>query len=169
MKLWKTGGLVNDGQIIVNSKLLLATHRKHRQVVQDQPWSNQFHGPDVCYKIKFVAMYLFIKVKGSRPMTYQHLTVDMVKTIKEMGVSSTRESSRLPKSTASTFLSTEVERSCCEGPQVSAETTRALKWTTTIMLSLAIRRQVSMTREKKLQSNSCPAEKESSLKTHLRV
>ena len=34
---------------------------------------------------KFVAVYLFIKVKGSRPMTYQYLTVDMVATAKEKG------------------------------------------------------------------------------------
>ena len=30
-------------------------------------------------------MYLFIKVKGSRPMTYHYLTVDMVRTAKENG------------------------------------------------------------------------------------
>ena len=34
---------------------------------------------------KFVAMYLVIKVKGSRPMTYQYLTVDMIATAKEKG------------------------------------------------------------------------------------
>ena len=30
-------------------------------------------------------MYLFIKVKGSRPLTYQYLTVDMIATAKEKG------------------------------------------------------------------------------------
>ena len=30
-------------------------------------------------------MYLFIKVKGSRPVTYQYLTVDMIATAKEKG------------------------------------------------------------------------------------
>ena len=35
------------------------------------------------FATKFVAVYLFIKVKGSRPMTYQYLTVDMVRTAKE--------------------------------------------------------------------------------------
>ena len=53
---------------------------KHRQVVQDHPRSSQSIGPDVHYR--FVATYLFIKVKGSRPMTFQYLTVDMVKTRK---------------------------------------------------------------------------------------
>ena len=37
------------------------------------------------FATKFVAMYLFIKVKGSCPMTYQYLTVGMVKTAKENG------------------------------------------------------------------------------------
>ena len=30
-------------------------------------------------------MYLFIKLKGSRPMTYQYLTVDMIVTAKKKG------------------------------------------------------------------------------------
>ena len=38
---------------------------------------------DLTFATKFVAMYLFIKVKGSRPMTYQYLTVDMIATAKE--------------------------------------------------------------------------------------
>ena len=49
---------------------------------------------DLTFATKFVAVYLFIKVKGSRPMTYQHLTVDMVKTAKENGDLSTRKSLR---------------------------------------------------------------------------
>ena len=40
---------------------------------------------DLTFATKFVAMYLFIKVKGSRPMTYQYLTVDMIATAKEDG------------------------------------------------------------------------------------
>ena len=40
---------------------------------------------DLTFATKFVAMYLFIKVKGSRPMTYQYLTVDMIDTAKEKG------------------------------------------------------------------------------------
>ena len=40
---------------------------------------------DLTFATKFVAMYLFIKVKGSRPMTYQYLTVDMVSAAKENG------------------------------------------------------------------------------------
>ena len=37
------------------------------------------------FATKFVATYLFIKVKGSRPMTYQYLTVEMVKEAKANG------------------------------------------------------------------------------------
>ena len=40
---------------------------------------------DLTFATKFVAMYLFIKVKGSRPMTYQYLKVDMIDTAKEKG------------------------------------------------------------------------------------
>ena len=45
---------------------------------------------DLTFATKFLATYLFIKVKGSRPMTYQYLTVDMVKAAKEK-VSSIRK------------------------------------------------------------------------------
>ena len=37
---------------------------------------------DLSFSTRFVAVYLFIKVKGSRPMTYQYLTVDMVQKLK---------------------------------------------------------------------------------------
>ena len=46
---------------------------------------DQVNPSDLTFATKFVATYLFIKVKGSRPMTYQYLTVDMVKTAKENG------------------------------------------------------------------------------------
>ena len=45
----------------------------------------QVNPSDLTFATKFVAMYLFIKVKGSRPMTYQYLTVDMIVTAKEKG------------------------------------------------------------------------------------
>ena len=47
--------------------------------------SAQVNPSDLTFATKFVAMYLFIKVKGSRPMTYQYLTVDMIATAKEDG------------------------------------------------------------------------------------
>ena len=45
----------------------------------------QVNPSDLTFATKFVAMYLFIKVKGSRPMTYQYLTVDMIDTAKKKG------------------------------------------------------------------------------------
>ena len=45
----------------------------------------QVNPSDLTFATKFVATYLFIKVKGSRPMTYQCLTVDMIATAKENG------------------------------------------------------------------------------------
>ena len=54
----------------------------------------QVNPSDFVARTKFVAVYLFIKVKGSRPMTYQDLTVDMVNIVKENGDSLTRNSSR---------------------------------------------------------------------------
>ena len=40
---------------------------------------------DLSFATKFLAVYLFIKVKGSRPMTYQYLTVEMVNKAKTNG------------------------------------------------------------------------------------
>ena len=40
---------------------------------------------DLSFATKFLAVFLFIKVKGSRPMTYQYLTVDMVEAAKNNG------------------------------------------------------------------------------------
>ncbi|XP_044171865.1 uncharacterized protein LOC114957030 [Acropora millepora] len=45
----------------------------------------QVNPSDLTFATKFVATYLFIKVKGSRPMTYQYLTVEMVKEAKANG------------------------------------------------------------------------------------
>ena len=45
----------------------------------------QVNPSDLTFSTKFLAMYLFIKVKGSRPMTYQYLTVEMVNVAKENG------------------------------------------------------------------------------------
>lgn len=40
---------------------------------------------DLSFASGFLAVYLFMKVKGSRPMTYQYLTVEMVEKAKENG------------------------------------------------------------------------------------
>ena len=46
---------------------------------------DQVNPSDLTFATKFVAVYLFIKVKGARPMIYQYLTVDMVRAAKENG------------------------------------------------------------------------------------
>ena len=43
----------------------------------------QVNPSDLTFATKFVAVYLFIKVKGSYPMTCQYLAVEMVRTAKE--------------------------------------------------------------------------------------
>ena len=50
---------------------------------QNEP--RQVNPSDLTFATKFLATYLFIKVKGSRPMTYQYLTVEMVKAAKANG------------------------------------------------------------------------------------
>ena len=45
----------------------------------------QVNPSDLTFATKFVAVYLFSKVRGSRPMTYQFLTVDMIATAKKKG------------------------------------------------------------------------------------
>ena len=40
---------------------------------------------EISFATKFIATYLFIKVKGTRPMTYQYLTSDMIKQAKKNG------------------------------------------------------------------------------------
>ena len=40
---------------------------------------------EISFATKFIATYLFIKVKGTRLMTYQYLTLDMIKQAKKNG------------------------------------------------------------------------------------
>ena len=48
-------------------------------------WSNpEMASPlDLSFATRFVAVYLFVKVKGSRPMTYQYLKVEMIEKAKK--------------------------------------------------------------------------------------
>ena len=45
----------------------------------------QVNPSDLTFSTKVLTMYLFIKVKTSRPMTYQYLRVEVVNTAKENG------------------------------------------------------------------------------------
>ena len=64
-------------------KFLLPCYENTVKICKSSP--AQVNPSDLTFATKFVAMYLFIKVKGSRPMTYQYLTVDMIATAKEKG------------------------------------------------------------------------------------
>ena len=64
-------------------KIHLPRYENTVKICKSSP--NQVNPSDLTFTTKFVAMYLFIKVKGSRPMTYQYLTLDMITTAKEKG------------------------------------------------------------------------------------
>ena len=64
-------------------KIHLPRYENTVKICKSSP--NQVNPSDLTFATKFVAMYLFIKVKGSRPMTYQYLTLDMITTAKEKG------------------------------------------------------------------------------------
>ena len=64
-------------------KIHLPRYENTVKICKSSP--NQVNPSDLTFATKFVAMYLFIKVKGSRPMTYQYLTLDMITTGKEKG------------------------------------------------------------------------------------
>ena len=53
------------------------------KMCQNDP--GQVNPSNLTFATKFLATYLFIKVKGSRSMTYQYLTVEMVKEAKVKG------------------------------------------------------------------------------------
>ena len=59
--------------------------RYEQAVKRCQNDPGQVNPSDLTFATKFLATYLFIKVKGSRSMTYQYLTVEMVKKAKENG------------------------------------------------------------------------------------
>jgi hypothetical protein len=40
---------------------------------------------EMCFATRFIVLFLFLRVKGTRPMTYEHLTVDMVQSAKSNG------------------------------------------------------------------------------------
>ena len=73
--------------------------RYERTVEMCQNDPGQVKPSDLTFETKFLTTYLFIKVKGSCPMTYQYLTVDIVSAAKEMRVSSIRKPLRQLEST----------------------------------------------------------------------
>ena len=70
-------------ELLVVVKFHLPRYENTVKICKSNP--AQVNPSDLTFATKFVAVYLFIKVKGSRPMIYQYLTVDMIATAKEKG------------------------------------------------------------------------------------
>ena len=62
----------------------LPRYEQTMKTCQNDP--RQVNPLDLTFATKVLPTYLFIKVKGSCPMTYQYLTVEMIKAAKENGV-----------------------------------------------------------------------------------
>ncbi|KAL9960069.1 hypothetical protein ACROYT_G033472 [Oculina patagonica] len=75
----------NSGSRVNKQEVTFHLPRYENTVKTCKTIPGQVNPADLTFATKFVAVYLFIKVKGSRPMTYQYLTVDMVKAAKENG------------------------------------------------------------------------------------
>ena len=73
--------LGNNGGVVGGREISSARYENTVKICKSSPV--QVNPSDLTFATKFVAMYLFIKVKGSRPMTYQYLTLDMIATAKE--------------------------------------------------------------------------------------
>ena len=67
----------------------LPRYQQTVKTYQNEP--GQVNPSDLTFATKFLATYLFIKVKGSRPMTYQYLTVEMVRQQRRTAVSFIRK------------------------------------------------------------------------------
>ena len=61
----------------------LSRYEQTVKTCQNDP--GQVNPSDLTFATKFLATYLFINVKGSRPITYQYITVEMVKETKTKG------------------------------------------------------------------------------------
>ena len=59
--------------------------QRYKTVLQDCKEKSAVTATDLTFTTRFVAVFMFIKVKGCRPMTYQHLTVQMFENAKTTG------------------------------------------------------------------------------------
>ena len=73
------GPLGKHGRAVRSRVFSLASLRTNRENV---PNVNPF---ELTFATKFLSTYLFIKVKGSRPMTYQYLAVEIINAAKANG------------------------------------------------------------------------------------
>ena len=75
LKLWMLGG--------IRQVVMFHLPRYENTVKTCKASPDQVKPSDLTFATKFGVVYLFIKVKGSHPMTYQFLTVDMARTAKD--------------------------------------------------------------------------------------
>ena len=59
--------------------------QRYKDILNDCRNKDTVRPAEISFATKFIATYLFIKVKGTRPMTYQYLTLDMIKQAKKNG------------------------------------------------------------------------------------
>ena len=60
--------------------------QRYKDILNDCKHDNDTVRPaEISFATKSFATYLFIKVKGTRPMTYQYLTLDMIKQARKNG------------------------------------------------------------------------------------
>ena len=69
----------------VRSQVSFYLPRYEQTVKTCQSDSGKVNPSDLAFATKFLATYLFIKVKGSLSMTYQYLTVEIIKAAKANG------------------------------------------------------------------------------------
>ena len=59
--------------------------KRYKTVLQDCKKKSALTATDLTFATRFVAVFMFVKVKGCRKMTYQHLTVQMFENAKTNG------------------------------------------------------------------------------------
>ena len=79
------GALGHTRRTVGSRGALLAALRERTEIMQGETGCCFANRLILSFATKFLAVYLFIKVKGSRPMTYQYLTVEMVNKAKTNG------------------------------------------------------------------------------------
>ena len=74
------------GQLLRNCRrLFLIIHNDTKKVMEECKKICVITKTDLTFTTRFVAVFMFVKVKGCRPMTYQHLTVTMFENAKTSG------------------------------------------------------------------------------------
>ena len=60
---------------------------RYKQIILNSTTPSSCIAPhDLSFATSFIVAVLFLMVKASRPMTYKHLTVEMIKSIGENGI-----------------------------------------------------------------------------------